>query len=66
MAGDYWCPLARPNMLAAVLDIVQQHIPNLNALNLDSNKLQNIEKLGILTNKFPSLKILHIGDNKVR
>ena len=52
-------------MLGAVLDIVQEHIPNLEALNLDSNKMYNIEKLGLLASKFQNLKILHIGDNKV-
>ncbi|XP_011502457.1 PREDICTED: nuclear RNA export factor 1 [Ceratosolen solmsi marchali] len=66
LAGDYWCPLARPNMLMAVLDIVQEHIPNLEALNLDSNKMCHLDKLSSLANKFEKLKILHIGDNKIK
>lgn len=52
-------------MLTAVLDIVQEHIPNLEALNLDSNRLQNIEKLNVLASKFTKLRILYIGDNRV-
>lgn len=52
-------------MLMAVLDIVVQHIPDLEALNLEGNKLHNIDKLGVLSRKFPKLKILYIGDNEV-
>lgn len=48
-----------------ILNIVQEHIPNLGALNLDSNKLTNIERLSVLGSKFEKLKILHIGDNRV-
>ncbi|OXU19868.1 hypothetical protein TSAR_011956 [Trichomalopsis sarcophagae] len=66
LASDYWCPLARPLMLMTVLDIVQEHIPNLEALNLDSNRIYNIEKLSVLATKFEKLKILYIGDNKIK
>lgn len=52
-------------MMMTVLDIVAEHVPNLEALNLESNKLQNIERLSILSNKFSKLKILSIGNNKV-
>lgn len=52
-------------MLKAVLDIVSEHIPDLEALNLDGNKLQLIEKLNVLDKKFTKLKILYLGDNKV-
>jgi nuclear RNA export factor len=48
-----------------VMDIVGEHIPNLEALNLEGNKLQNIERLNVLSKKFSKLKILYIGDNRV-
>jgi len=63
--SDYFCALFHPIMLMTVLDIVAEHIPNLEALNLEGNKLQNIERLCVLTKKFLKLKILYIGDNKV-
>ncbi|XP_011300743.1 nuclear RNA export factor 1-like [Fopius arisanus] len=66
LAPDYFCALFRPNTLMAVLDIVAENLPNLVALNLDNNKLHVIEKLSVLTTKFPNLKILYIGDNKIR
>lgn len=52
-------------MLIAVIDIIAEHIPNLEALNLDGNKLAVIERLNILTKKLPKLKILYIGENRV-
>lgn len=63
---DYFCALFRPVMLKAVLDIVSEHIPDLEALNLDGNKLQLIEKLNVLDKKFTKLKILYLGDNKIK
>ncbi|XP_036149391.1 nuclear RNA export factor 1 isoform X2 [Monomorium pharaonis] len=64
--SDYFCALFHPIMLITVLDIVGEHIPNLEALNLEGNKLQNIERLSVLSKKFSKLKILYISDNKIR
>ncbi|XP_046745611.1 nuclear RNA export factor 1-like [Diprion similis] len=66
LVTDYFCALFRPLMLAAVIDIVAEHIPNLEALNLDGNKLAVIERLNILTKKLPKLKILYIGENRIQ
>lgn len=51
-------------MLAAI-DIIAENIPDLEALNLNDNKLHGIEHLCILSNKFKNLKILYMGDNRV-
>ncbi|KAK2586874.1 hypothetical protein KPH14_009811 [Odynerus spinipes] len=66
LVADYFCALSRPIMLMAVLDIVSEYVPTLEALNLDGNKLHLIERLDVLYKKFPRLKILYIGDNKIR
>lgn len=65
LVDNYFCALSHPVILYTVLNIVSEHIPTLEALNLESNKLQNFGKLMILNRKFSKLKILHIGDNKV-
>lgn len=65
LVADYFCALFRPAMLMAVLDIVAEHIPTLEALNLEGNKIHIIQGLSVLSKKFPKLKILYIGDNKV-
>ncbi|KAL6254195.1 hypothetical protein P5V15_014817 [Pogonomyrmex californicus] len=66
LVSDYFCALFHPIMLMTVLDIVAEHIPNLEALNLESNKLYNIERLSVLSKKLSKLKILYIGENKIR
>lgn len=66
LIDDYFCALFRPAMLMIVLDIVEEHIPTLEALNLEGNKLQNIDKLNVLNKKFPNLKILYISENRVK
>ncbi|XP_012061924.1 PREDICTED: nuclear RNA export factor 1-like, partial [Atta cephalotes] len=66
LCSDYFYALSYPVMMMTVLDIMVEYIPNLEALNLEGNKLQNIERLGTLTKKFLKLKILHMGDNKIR
>ncbi|XP_057318714.1 nuclear RNA export factor 1-like [Microplitis mediator] len=66
LVQDYFCALFRPVMLMLVLDIVAEAIPNLEALNLDNNKLSMVDKLVFLEKKFKHLKILYIGDNKIR
>lgn len=66
LVDDYCCALFRPSILMAVLDIVGEHIPTLEVLNLESNKLLNINKLSELNKKFSKLKILYIGDNKIK
>ncbi|XP_060823094.1 nuclear RNA export factor 1-like [Bombus pascuorum] len=66
LVSDYFCALFQPAILKAVLDIVSEYIPDLEALNLDGNKLQTIQDLNILDRKFLKLKILYIGDNKIK
>lgn len=51
-------------MLAAI-EIIAENIPDLEALNLNDNKLHGIEHLKILSSKFKNLKILYMGDNRV-
>ncbi|XP_011632449.1 nuclear RNA export factor 1-like [Pogonomyrmex barbatus] len=66
LVSDYFCALFHPDILMTVLNIVAEYIPNLEILNLEDNKLQNIERLSILSDKFLKLKIFYIGKNKIR
>lgn len=63
---DIFCALFRPPIMAAAIDIIAENIPDLEALNLNDNKLNLIEHLKVLATKLKSLKILYLGDNKVR
>ncbi|XP_029161960.1 nuclear RNA export factor 1-like [Nylanderia fulva] len=66
LVDDYFCALCHPVILFTVLNIVGEYIPTLEFLNLESNKLQNIDRLVILNKKFSNLKILYISDNKIK
>ena len=52
--------------MEAVINIVSEHILNLEALNLNDNKLDTVEILCLLKLKLPKLKILHIGDKLIK
>ncbi|XP_046749673.1 nuclear RNA export factor 1-like [Diprion similis] len=64
---DMFCALFQPKILTVVIDIISEHTPNLEALNLDGNKLQNIDRFGTqLHTKLPNLSILHLSNNRIR
>ncbi|CAG4961746.1 unnamed protein product [Colias eurytheme] len=63
--ADVFCALFRPIIMLAAIDIIAENIPDLEALNLNDNKLHGIEHLKILSTKFKNLKILYMGDNRI-
>lgn len=51
--------------MMAAIEIIAENIPDLEALNLNDNKLHGMEHMRILCTKFKNLKILYLGDNRV-
>lgn len=62
---DIFVALFRPTIMIAAIDIIEQNIPDLVALNLDNNKIQSLEHFKTITTKIPNLRILHLANNKV-
>lgn len=62
---DYFCGLCKPIIFLAVIDIISENIPELEALNLQDNKIQILIQVKKLNQKLPNLKILHMANNKV-
>lgn len=62
---DVFCALFRPPIFLAAVDIIAQNIPDLEALNLESNKIHAMDHFKSLATKLPNLKILYLGNNKV-
>lgn len=62
---DIFCGLARPQIMLAVIEIIAENIPDLQALNLNENKLNHLDHFKILKTKLPELKILYMAHNKV-
>ncbi|CAH2090215.1 unnamed protein product [Euphydryas editha] len=63
--SDIFCALFRPIVMMAAIDIIAENIPDLEALNLNDNKLHGIEHMKVLSTKFKNLKILYLGDNRI-
>lgn len=62
---DIYCGLARMPIFGVATDIITENIPELEALNVDGNKIHTLELFRKLLSKLPNLKILHIANNKV-
>lgn len=62
---DIYCALLRPSVMSAVIDIIAENIPDLEALDLSDNKIRFLDHLRLLATKVPCLKILHMANNKV-
>lgn len=62
---DIYCGLSRAPIFAAAADIITENISELEALNLDGNKIYSLDQFRNLLNKLPNLKILYLSNNKV-
>ena len=60
-----FCALFKPIVMLTAIDIIVECIPEIEALNLQDNKLHMLTHLKKINEKLPNLKILHIGRNKV-
>lgn len=63
---DVFCALFKPILLLTVIEIISENIPELEALNLNENRIQVLNHLKKIDKKLPNLKILHLGNNKIR
>lgn len=62
---DIFCALFRPSFMTQAFKIIAENIPQLEALNLNDNKINMMTHFQDLSTKVPNLKILYLGKNKV-
>lgn len=62
---DIYCGLSRMPIFSAAIDIIAGNIADIEALNLDGNKIYTLEMFRTFLNKLPNLKILYMANNKV-
>lgn len=62
---ETFCSLSKPVVFLSAVQIISENIPELEALNLEENKIQILMPVKGIEKKIPNLKILHIGRNKV-
>ncbi|XP_034281227.2 nuclear RNA export factor 1 isoform X2 [Pantherophis guttatus] len=58
--------LNRRNCMLAVLQIIDDNIPELLSLNLSDNKLYRLDDMSALVQKAPNLKILNLSCNQLK
>uniref|UniRef100_U5EYT0 Putative mrna export factor tap/mex67 n=1 Tax=Corethrella appendiculata TaxID=1370023 RepID=U5EYT0_9DIPT len=63
---DIFCGLFRPMIMVAAIEVISENIPDLVALNLDNNKINILDHFKCLVDKLPSLKILHLAENRIQ
>lgn len=57
--------MTRPQIMMAAFDVIKENIPDLEALNLNDNKLHMLDHFKLLDKKAPNLKILYMANNKI-
>uniref|UniRef100_A0A182QK83 NTF2 domain-containing protein n=1 Tax=Anopheles farauti TaxID=69004 RepID=A0A182QK83_9DIPT len=63
--SDIFCALFRPQIILAAIDIIAEHIPEIEALNLNDNKLYMLDHLKSMATKMPNLKVLYLARNRI-
>ncbi|KPI90891.1 Nuclear RNA export factor 1 [Papilio xuthus] len=63
--SEIFCGLFRPVIMLTAIDIIAENIPDIEALNLNDNKLHGLDHLKVMATKLKNLKILYLGDNRI-
>lgn len=62
---DYYTPLSRENIMQTVVEIINNHIPDVQVIDASHNKIFNVNQMKPLATKASSLKTLNLGNNKL-
>jgi nuclear RNA export factor len=66
LGDSFFAPLWRSNVMAKVLTIIGDQIPETTAIDLGDNKLLNLDNMNLLKQKAPNVNILHLANNRLR
>ncbi|XP_023240608.1 nuclear RNA export factor 1-like [Centruroides sculpturatus] len=61
-----YVPISRRNVMSCVVQIIKEHIPLIQQLDLSKNRLNNLEDLAPLVTVCKNLKILILKNNKLK
>ena len=56
-------PLNRNSVMSTVVNVIGEHIPEVKAINLSSNRLTNLHLLSSLVEKTPNVQGLDLSNN---
>ncbi|CAG0886367.1 unnamed protein product [Cyprideis torosa] len=57
--------LSRANVMETVMQVIKEHIPDVEAINLSKNMLQTLEPMKTLKSTCKKLRVLYLSDNKI-
>lgn len=63
---DVFVGLFRPTIMMAVIEIIAENIPELEALNLNNNKIHLLDHFKCVPQKLPCLTVLHLANNRIQ
>lgn len=62
---DDYCPLYRPILMQAAIEMIVDRFPNLETLMLNNNNIRSLQYLSQLGERLPHLKKLYLSNNLV-
>jgi len=65
LCTDYFTPLSRENVMQTVVEIISDHIPDVQVIDMSQNKIFSVNQMKPLAAKATSLKSLNLGNNKL-
>lgn len=60
-----YCPINRPQIMSAAIDIIVNSVPGLETLNLSNNRIFSLYYLKDFGKQLPNLKALYLANNMV-
>ncbi|KAK9883389.1 hypothetical protein WA026_001564 [Henosepilachna vigintioctopunctata] len=63
---DWFCALYKPAIFCAMVDIINENFPDLEALSLNDNNIRIMWLLGKHAQRLKNVKIMHLAHNKIR
>ncbi|EFX66035.1 hypothetical protein DAPPUDRAFT_332592 [Daphnia pulex] len=65
LCTDFYTPLSRENVMQTVVQIIGDHIPDVQVIDLSNNKIYSVDQMKPLVTKAVFLKSLNLGNNKL-
>ncbi|XP_014242641.1 nuclear RNA export factor 1-like isoform X2 [Cimex lectularius] len=66
LAENMFCPLSRSNVMMNAIDIISDSIPDVTAIDMSYNKIQQLDIIKTVFDKLPHLKSLSLSHNRIR
>jgi nuclear RNA export factor len=63
LCTEFYTPLSRQNVMQTVVQIIGEHIPDVQVIDLSNNKIYSVDHMKPLVTKAAFLKTLNLANN---